>query len=223
MGEKRFIMVVHPAYREKEGRAPLREPLAKFIESELKPGTLLITCGLPGTGKTGASQKISKMKGFPVLRTDVIRLEMLSKRDVFDEKVASDMSKRELVYYEMFRRADALAEKHEGVILDATFVTQKLRRQAAEIAAKHNMAFVILQTRCSEEVAISRVLSRAKGKKYVSNALTRQAYLNNKKMFEPVDLDDLKRRYPNLNITHLTVDTEGDSPRDWYVVGMEKR
>jgi len=200
----------------------LRELFTKFIESELKPGTLLITCGLPGTGKTGASRRISKIKGFPILRTDLIRLEVLKNEDISDEKVASNMSKRELVYYEMFRRADALAEKHEGVILDATFVTQKLRRRAAEIAAKHNMTFVILQTHCSEEVSIARILRRTK-EKYESNALTRQAYLNNKKMFEPVDLDDLKKRYPNLRIVHLTVDTERDPPEDWYIIGMEKR
>ncbi|KYH42180.1 MAG: hypothetical protein AYL32_000310 [Candidatus Bathyarchaeota archaeon B26-2] len=200
----------------------MRELFTKFIESELKPGTLLITCGLPGTGKTGASRRISKIKGFPILRTDLIRLEVLKNEDISDEKVASNMSKRELVYYEMFRRADALAEKHEGVILDATFVTQKLRRRAAEIAAKHNMTFVILQTHCSEEVSIARILRRTK-EKYESNALTRQAYLNNKKMFEPVDLDDLKKRYPNLRIVHLTVDTERDPPEDWYIIGMEKR
>jgi len=207
---------------EKKRRNRLRELFTKFIESELKPGTLLITCGLPGTGKTGASRRISKIKGFPILRTDLIRLEVLKNEDISDEKVASNMSKRELVYYEMFRRADALAEKHEGVILDATFVTQKLRRRAAEIAAKHNMTFVILQTHCSEEVSIARILGRTKGK-YESNALTRQAYLNNKKMFEPVDLDDLKKRYPNLRIVHLTVDTERDPPEDWYIIGMEKR
>jgi len=207
---------------EKKRRNRLRELFTKFIESELKPGTLLITCGLPGTGKTGASRRISKIKGFPILRTDLIRLEVLKNEDISDEKVASNMSKRELVYYEMFRRADALAEKHEGVILDATFVTQKLRRRAAEIAAKHNMTFVILQTHCSEEVSIARILRRTK-EKYESNALTRQAYLNNKKMFEPVDLDDLKKRYPNLRIVHLTVDTERDPPEDWYIIGMEKR
>lgn len=200
----------------------MRELFTKFIESELKPGTLLITCGLPGTGKTGASRRISKIKGFPILRTDLIRLEVLKNEDISDEKVASNMSKRELVYYEMFRRADALAEKHEGVILDATFVTQKLRRRAAEIAAKHNMTFVILQTHCSEEVSIARILRRTK-EKYESNALTRQAYLNNKKMFEPVDLDDLKKRYLNLRIVHLTIDTERDPPEDWYIIGMEKR
>jgi predicted kinase len=200
----------------------LREPFAEFVKTELKPGTLLITCGLPGTWKTETSQEISKIKGFPILRSDLIRLEVLKGQDVFDEKVASDMGKRVSVYDEMFRRAEDLAQKGKGVILDATFVTQDLRRRAAEIAAKHNMPFAILQTHCSEEVSIARILRRTK-EDYESNALTREAFLNNKKKFEPVDLGDLKKSYPQLKIVHLTVDTEYDPPEDWYIIGMEKR
>ena len=200
----------------------MKEPFAQFVKTRLDPCTLLITCGLPGTWKTETSQEISKIKGFTILRTDLIRLEVLKNEDVFDEKVASNMLKRELVYNEMFRRADQLAQHSKGVILDATFVTKKLRRRAAEIAAKHNLTFVILQTHCSEEMSISRILRRNK-EKYESNALTRQAYLNNKKRFESVDLDDLKERYPKLEIVHLSVDTEYDPPADWYMIGMEKR
>ena len=200
----------------------MKEPFAKFVQAELGPGTLLITCGLPGTWKTETSQEISKIKGYPILRTDLIRLEVLKNEDIFDEKVASSMSKRELVYYEMFRRADELLQKNEGVILDATFVTQELRRRAAEIAAKHSATFVILQTHCSEDASIARILRRTKDR-YESNALTRQAYLNNKKLFEPVDLDDFKERHPELDIVHLTVDTEYDPPEDWYIIGVEKR
>jgi predicted kinase len=200
----------------------LREPFAEFVKSELEPKTLLITCGLPGTWKTETSEEISRLKGYPILRTDLIRLEVLKNEDIFDEKVASNMSKRELVYEEAFRRAEDLAKKGSGVILDATFVTQELRRRAAKVAAKYKMTFVILQTHCSEEASIARILRRSK-ENYESNALTKEAYLNNKKKFEAVDLDDLKHSYPRIQILHLTVDTEHDRPEDWYIIGMEKR
>ena len=203
-------------------RRRLREPFAKFVESKLEADTLLITCGLPGTWKTETSEEISKIKGYPILRSDLIRLEVLKDEDIFDEKVASDMSKRTMVYDETFRRADEALEKGDSVILDATFVTQSLRRRAAEIAAKHNKTFVILQTHCPQEVAIARILRRSK-EDYESNALTEQAYLNNKKKFEKVDVDDLKRLYPRLNIIHLIVDTQYDPPEDWYIIGMKKR
>jgi predicted kinase len=200
----------------------LKEPFAKFIETELPAGVLLITCGLPGTWKTETSEEISRIKGYPILRSDLIRLEVLKNENIFDEKVASDMSKRTMVYDETFRQADEALEKGNSVILDATFVTQSLRRRAAEIAAKHNKTFVILQTHCSQEVAIARILRRTQ-EDYESNALTEQAYLNNKKKFEKVDVDDLKRLYPRLKIIHLTVDTRYDPPEGWYIIGMEKR
>ena len=200
----------------------MREPFAKFVEGELGADTLLITCGLPGTWKTETSEEISRIKGYPILRSDLIRVEVLKGENIFDEKVASNMSKRTMVYDETFRRADEALEKGDSAILDATFVTQSLRRWAAEIAAKHNKTFVILQTHCPQEVAIARILRRTQ-EDYESNALTEQAYLNNKKKFEKVDLDDLKRLYPELNIIHLTVDTTYDSPEDWYIIGMEKR
>ena len=200
----------------------MREPFAKFVESELRADVLLITCGLPGTWKTETSEEIFRIKGYPILRSDLIRLEVLKGENVFDEKVASDMSKRTMVYDETFRRADKALEKGDSVILDATFVTQSLRRRAAEIAARHNKTFAILQTHCPQEVSIARILRRSI-EDYESNALTEQAYLNNKKKFEEVDVDDLKRLYPGLNIIHLTVDTEYDPPEDWYITGMEKR
>jgi predicted kinase len=200
----------------------LKESFTKFIESELGTGVLLITCGLPGTWKTETSEEISRIKGYPILRSDLIRLEVLKGENIFDEKIASDMSKRTIVYDEAFRQADEILEVGDSVILDATFVTQSLRRRAAEIAVRHDKTFVILQTNCPQEVAIARILRRTQ-ENYESNALTEQAYLNNKRKFEEVDMDELKRFHPRLNLIHLTVDTQRDSPEDWYIIGMEKR
>ncbi len=200
----------------------MKEPFAKFIETELGTGFLLIACGLPGSWKTETTEEVSRIKDYPLLRSDLIRLEVLKNEDIFDEKVASNMAKRTMVYDEMFQQADEILNKSEGVILDATFITQSLRRRAAEIAAKHNRRFVILQTDCPQEVSIRRILKRTK-EDYESNALTEQAYLNNKKRFEKVDSDDLKDSYPNLGITHLIVDTQYDPPEDWYIIGVEKR
>ena len=200
----------------------MREPFAKFIESELGPDILLTTCGLPASWKTETAEEVSKIKGYPIIRTDLIRLEVLKGEDIFDEKVASDMDKRKKVYDEVFRRADESIAKGQGVILDATFITQSLRRRAAEIAAKNNRTFVIMQTRCPQEVSIARIMRRTK-ENYESNALTEQAYLNNKAKFEEVDLDDFKQLHPDLDILHFIVDTQYDPPEDWYVIGVNRR
>ena len=200
----------------------MKEPFAKFIENELEPGTLLIACGLPGTYKTETTEEVSKLKGYPIQRTDLIRRDILKDKDIFDEKVASNYEIRKQVYEEMFARAEQTLQKEDGVILDATFVTQELRRKAAKIAADQKKSFVILQTHCSKDASINRILKRTK-ENYESNALTEQAYINNVKKFEKVDLQDLKTLNPQLNIVHLTVDTELDPVNKWYIIDMKKQ
>jgi predicted kinase len=200
----------------------MREPFIDFMKSELKPETVLIACGLPASYKTETTEVIARLKGYKMLRTDMIRLEVLRGEDIFDEKVASSMEKRKRVYDEMFSMADELAGRGEGIILDATFVTQSLRRRAAHVAAKHDKTFVIQQTQCSQEVSLKRISERTK-ENYESNALTEQAYLNNKEKFEAVDLEDLKASYPKLRIAHLLVDTTSDLEDEWFVIGRVNR
>jgi len=199
----------------------LRKPFLDYIEDEMSTGFVLIACGLPGSFKTETTEEVARVTGYPMLRSDIIRLEVLKDEDVFDEKVASNMNKRTMVYEEMFRQADEALDESEGVILDATFVTQLLRKQAASIAAKHGLRLVILQTDCPQEASMARILRRTK-ENYESNALTEEAYLNNKKRFEEVDLDDLKNAYPSLGITHLVVDTTEEEPKGWYVTGISQ-
>jgi len=200
----------------------VKESFATFIERDLEPKSLVITCGLPASYKTGIAEDILSLKRFIVLRSDLIRREVLKTEDVFDGKIAGNMNKRLSVYDEMFRRADVLAAKSaEGIILDATFITQDLRERAAEIAAKHNMPFVILETNCPDEVALNRISKRTK-EKYESNALTPEAYLSNKTKFEPVDIEALKKKYPHLKIEHLIIDTCKGGLKNLSIIAEEK-
>jgi predicted kinase len=200
----------------------MREPFVDFMRRELGDKTLLIACGLPASWKTETTEVIEKLKGYKRLRTDLIRLDVWKGEDVFDEKVASNMDKRKMVYDAMFQMAEELAQKGESIILDATFVTQSLRKRAAQVAARHGMTFVIQQTQCPQEVSLRRIARRTK-ENYESNAITEQAYFNNLKKFEPVDLDDIKASFPELRIVHLIVDTTEDPPEGWYVIHKEAR
>ncbi|EFK05599.1 conserved domain protein [delta proteobacterium NaphS2] len=198
----------------------MKEPFVAFMKKELEPNTVLIACGLPASYKTETTEVIAELLGYRILRSDLIRLEVLKNEDIFDEKVASSMQKRTLVYDEMFRMADEAAGKEAGIILDATFVTQSLRRRAAKVAADHSKTLVIQQTQCPKEVSLARISKRTK-ENYESNALTEQAYTNNVKKFEPIDLDDLKQRHPQLKVVHLLVDTASDLIDEWFVVGQK--
>ncbi len=199
----------------------MKEPFVNFMTKVLDPKTVLIACGLPASYKTETTEVIAEIKGFKILRSDLIRLEVLKNEDIFDEKVASNMDKRMLVYDEMFRMANELAAQGQGIILDATFITQALRRRSAEVAAKNRMTLVIQQTQCPKEISLARIAKRTK-ENYESNALTEQAYMNNVKRFEPVDLSDLKVLYPDLDVVHLLVDTSSDLTEEWHVINMLK-
>ena len=198
----------------------MKEAFVDFMKKELEQGTVLIACGLPASYKTETTEVIAELKGYRILRSDLIRLEVLKNEDIFDEKVASSMKKRTLVYDEMFRMADEAAGKGEGIILDATFVTQTLRRRAAKVAADHGKTLVIQQTQCPKAVSLDRISKRTK-ENYESNALTEQAYTNNVNKFEPVDLHDLKLRHPELKIVHLLVDTTSNLTDEWVVINKE--
>ncbi len=201
----------------------MQRKFSEVIESEIPQGSVLISVGLPGSWKSPVTEEIARKKGFQMLRSDLIRLEVLKGDDVFDEKVASDPERRKKVYEEMFRRAEeTLGSIKDGLILDATFFTQELRSRAAEIAQKAQRPFVIAECVCTEDRSIERILKRTKDN-YESNALTRQAYLNNKAIFQPVNIEELKKRFKKLPIIHLTIDTEHDTAPDWKIKKIDKK
>src|SRR4030065_2675165 len=105
----------------------MEQNFSEVIKSEVPDGSVLISVGLPGSWKSPVTEEIGKIKGYQILRSDLIRLEVLKGLDVFDNKVASDPANRMKVYHEMFSRAErALKAEERGLILDATFFTQVL-------------------------------------------------------------------------------------------------
>jgi predicted kinase len=201
----------------------MERSFSEVVKAEVPDGSILISVGLPGSWKSPVTEEIAKLRGFQILRSDIIRLEVLKGDDIFDNKVASDPDKRKKVYEEMFKQAEnTLKTAHDGLILDATFFTQELRSRAAELAEKAHRAFVIAECVCTEDKSLERISKRTK-ENYESNALTKEAYLNNKALFQGIDTADLKKRFKTLPIIYLSVDTEYDAPSDWKIKKIEKR
>ncbi len=163
----------------------MEKDFLKVIESDVPKNSLLISVGLPGSWKSPVTEEIARLKGFQILRSDIIRLEVLKGEDIFDNP-------------------------------------QELRSKAAELAEKAHRTFVIAECACTEERSIERISKRTK-ENYESNALTKEAYLNNKALFQPIDTADLKKRFQTLPIIYLTIDTEYDTSPDWKIRKIEKR
>jgi len=201
----------------------MEKAFSEIIESEIPEDGVVIAVGLPGSWKSPVMEEIAGIKKFRILRSDMIRLDVLKGQDIFDNKVASSPENRRKVYEEMFRQAeDGLKRSGGGLILDATFFTQDLRARAAELAGRAGRTLVIAECVCTEEKSIERILRRTR-ENYESNALTREAYLNNKAVFEPVDIGGLKKRFGDLPIVHLTIDTEEDALSGWKIRKIERR
>jgi len=64
--------------------AIMREPFVDFMKKELKPKTVLIACGLPASYKTETTEVIADLVNYKILRSDLIRLEVLKNEDIFD-------------------------------------------------------------------------------------------------------------------------------------------
>ena len=83
----------------------MERDFSKVIEAEVPENCVLISVGLPGSWKSPVTEEIAKRKGFQILRSDMIRLQVLKGLDIFDNKVAASPENRAKVYEEMFRRA----------------------------------------------------------------------------------------------------------------------
>ena len=188
-----------------------------MINTEFPHNAIVMMCGLPATCKTWAASLIAERHGLTHLRTDIIRKQVLKGQDIFDEETAADMDKREMVYDIMFQKGEEIASTGKGVILDATFVKQSLRERAAKIAHKYNMPLVLVHTDCPAKVALERI-SRRTPDNYESNAITEQAYYNNLRAFEPIDMKSLENKFPGLEIRYLHVDTTEQDPAQWKII-----
>src|SRR5205823_2416198 len=76
---------------------------------------LLLVGGLPGTGKSFLASELGNSAGFQVVRSDVVRKEMA---DGGAELYSA--ARRDLIYAECLRRAEALLFEGKRVIVDAT-------------------------------------------------------------------------------------------------------
>ena len=115
--------------------------------------TLVVVCGLPGTGKTTVAREITERLDARLLRTDVVR------KDLFDDPAYTE-AETEAVYAELFDRATA-ALADESVVLDATFRTEAFRTGAREAARSVDAAFRLVGVECTDEVVRERIHARS--------------------------------------------------------------
>lgn len=144
---------------------------------------IVLICGLPGTGKTFLSNKLSQYINSTVLSTDKIRKELI-------QKPTYTPWERALIYDVLFLLAKYLHSSGINCILDGTFNMEKSRREVKDLLNLPNDQFYIIECICPEDLIITRLLLR---KDDYSDA-TVSIYLKMKKIYEPV-----KQKHISIN------------------------
>lgn len=114
--------------------------------------TLVVVCGLPGTGKTTVAEEIAERRDAALLRTDVVRTDLFPDPDYTDAEA-------EAVYAELFDRA-AAALADGDVVLDATFRTEAFREGARVVAADVGAEFLLVSVECADATVRRRIRAR---------------------------------------------------------------
>lgn len=114
---------------------------------------LVVVCGLPGVGKTTVAERITEETDGRLLRTDVIRKEILSNPEYTEEE-------SRMVYDELFERGRETIESGGVAVFDATFQDEPKRERARELAAELETDFRLVKVECSKGVVKERIESR---------------------------------------------------------------
>ncbi len=163
--------------------------LAAHYAALFNPQRLLVTCGLTGSGKSTLARMVAELHALQVVRSDVVRKELLGiapqdRRHVpFDQgEYAPSMTER--TYAAMLERAAPLIRAGHTVILDGCFIRRSQRRNARKLARRLGVPFLLLECRTSEEVIRERLERRQQKGGAVSDGRW-EIYHGQLKEFEP--------------------------------------
>lgn len=102
------------------------------IVEKVGNASLVVMCGLTGSGKSFIASRLAKQLGFVHLATDTIREELSGqiRYDLAGNEKVGVLSKR--AYEEMYRRAEKLLSERKRVVLDGTHLHSEGRKKGID-------------------------------------------------------------------------------------------
>ncbi|UPV75197.1 AAA family ATPase [Halorussus limi] len=123
------------------------------LDARQRTPQFVVVCGLPGVGKTTVAEDIAERLDGRLLRTDVVR------KDILDDPDYTEAEAR-MVYRELFERASDVVEGGRSVVLDGTFKDAADRERAVELCESLDAEFRLVKVECDEAVVRDRIASR---------------------------------------------------------------
>jgi len=142
---------------------------------------LVLTCGLPGAGKSWAARPIARALRAAWVRSDEVRREAPGPASAEDRYAPEAV---EGVYDEMIRRAREALARGQSVVADATY--SRLARRAAMIAAAEEAGarWAVVWATAPDDVILERMQARRREGRDPSEADC-DVYLAARARFEP--------------------------------------
>jgi len=145
--------------------------------------SLVAVCGLPGVGKTTVAETVADRLDGRLLRTDVVRKELLTDPDYTE-------AESRMVYGELFDRARETVASGRSAVLDGTFQDADRRDRVAALAGEVGAEFRLVKVECEEAVVRDRI-ERREGDESDADFEVHRLY---RETFDPLERD------------HVTVD-----------------
>ncbi|MFQ5427237.1 MAG: AAA family ATPase, partial [Gaiellales bacterium] len=153
-----------PGHREQARRAAMS--YWQLAASYVVPAAVVLTCGLPATGKTTAARHVARPFEAPVLRSDVRRKLLAgvppsrARPEAFGTGLyGAEMTDR--TYDALLSEARELLRAGRTVVVDATFSSADRRRPFARLAGELGLPLVLVEATAPEQVVRARLAERA--------------------------------------------------------------
>ncbi len=157
-------------------RGPAHADLALRHLARARCGLVLVG-GLPGTGKSTLAGGLADRVGAALLCGDRVRNELAGldppntvTTTPYGEGGATP-ARTDALYEELLRRAGALLERGESVVIDAAWINHRHREAAAELAARTHSELVVLRCAAPHGTARQRLATRERSISYATTAI----------------------------------------------------
>jgi hypothetical protein len=172
----------------------------------LHPPTLIMLCGIMGTGKSEVARHLGQELCAHVLRSDEVRKKLygLNTQSRDYSAYGYGLYTREATentYQALMDSAQKLLTEGGSVILDASFIRQHYREMGSDVANSRGVKCILLECVCPDEILEKRLQLRQDQGTDVSDG--RSSLLANQKAdFEPITA--------SKNCEHVVIDTSKD-------------